>query len=128
MNKENFGVSVSLSKDGRKLGIGTSMTNMGDGRATLYDVNTGKIIKSVIGKPIKFLGMGEDYKNLEEFRPDGLASRILGMGDVVGLMDDFKKVADDEAEQDAEKMLSGQFSSRNASNLICAPTDDSSSL
>ena len=41
-------------------------------------------IKSVTGKPVKFLGMGEDLKALEPFRPEGLADRILGFGDVVG--------------------------------------------
>jgi signal recognition particle subunit SRP54 len=46
---------------------------------------------------------------LEVFRPEGLSSRILGMGDVMGLMSDFEKVADDDAEADAEKMLRGQF-------------------
>ncbi len=67
-------------------------------------------IKAVTGKPIKFLGMGEDLKELEEFRPEGLADRILGFGDVVGLMKDFEKVVDEkEAEKDAKKMLSGDF-------------------
>lgn len=66
-------------------------------------------IKEVTGKPIKFLGMGEEVDKLDEFRSEGLASRILGMGDVVGLMEDFEKVADKDSEKDAEKMLSGQF-------------------
>lgn len=67
-------------------------------------------IKSITGKPIKFLGMGEALDDLEEFRPQGLADRILGFGDVVGLMQDFEKVVDqDTAERDAKKMLSGQF-------------------
>jgi signal recognition particle subunit SRP54 len=67
-------------------------------------------IKEVTGKPIKFVGMGEGMDKLEEFRPDGLASRILGMGDVVGLMQDFEKVVDTEkAEEDAEKILKGEF-------------------
>ncbi|MEL6342811.1 MAG: signal recognition particle protein [Myxococcota bacterium] len=67
-------------------------------------------IKEVTGKPIKFLGMGEDLDDLEEFRPEGLADRILGFGDVVGLMQDFEKVVDkDTAEKDAVKMLQGQF-------------------
>lgn len=66
-------------------------------------------IKEVTGKTIKFLGMGEDVKQLEEFRSEGLASRILGMGDVVGLMEDFEKVSTEDSEKDAEKMLSGQF-------------------
>ncbi|MFN0062613.1 MAG: signal recognition particle protein [Myxococcaceae bacterium] len=68
-------------------------------------------IKEVTGKPIKFLGMGESLDRLEEFRPDGLAGRILGFGDIVGLMKDFESVVDEKkAEADAEKLLSGNFS------------------
>jgi signal recognition particle subunit SRP54 len=67
-------------------------------------------IKEVTGKPIKFLGMGESLDKLEEFRPEGLASRILGMGDIVGLMKDFEGVVDAEkAEEDAVRMLKGKF-------------------
>jgi signal recognition particle subunit SRP54 len=67
-------------------------------------------IKAVTGKPIKFLGMGEQLDALEEFRPEGLASRIMGFGDIVGLMTDFEKVVDeDQAEADARKLLSGKF-------------------
>jgi signal recognition particle subunit SRP54 len=66
-------------------------------------------IREVTGQPIKFLGMGEDLDRLEEFRPEGLASRILGMGDVVGLMHDFERVAQGDREEDALRMLQGQF-------------------
>ena len=67
-------------------------------------------IKEVTGKPIKFLGLGESLDKLEEFRPEGLASRILGMGDIVGLVKDFEEVVDAEkAEQDAIRMLKGKF-------------------
>ncbi len=67
-------------------------------------------IKEITGKPIKFLGMGETLDKLEEFRPEGLAGRILGFGDVVGLMKDFENVVDqDKAEEDAKKLLSGRF-------------------
>src|SRR5204862_7664091 len=67
-------------------------------------------IKEVTGKPIKYLGMGESMDKLEEFRPEGLASRILGMGDIVGLMKDFEGVVDAEkAEEDAVRMLKGKF-------------------
>jgi signal recognition particle subunit SRP54 len=66
-------------------------------------------IKEITGKPIKFLGMGEALERFEEFRPEGLASRILGMGDIVGLMDDFEKVTDDDAQKDAERMMQGSF-------------------
>ncbi|MHB8419634.1 MAG: signal recognition particle protein [Myxococcales bacterium] len=67
-------------------------------------------IKEITGKPIKFVGMGEGLDKLEEFRPDGLASRILGFGDIVGLMKDFEGMVDeDKAEEDAKKILSGDF-------------------
>ncbi len=57
--------------------------------------------------------MGEAMDRLEEFRPDGLASRILGFGDIVGLMKDFEGVVDEKkAEEDAEKLLSGRFTMR----------------
>jgi len=67
-------------------------------------------IKEATGVPIKFLGMGEALDRLEEFRPEGLASRILGFGDVVGLVKDFEEVVDEKkAEEDAARMLSGEF-------------------
>jgi signal recognition particle subunit SRP54 len=67
-------------------------------------------IKQVTGKPIKFIGTGEKMDRLEEFRPEGLAGRILGFGDIVGLMQDFEEVVDTEkAEEDAEKILTGNF-------------------
>lgn len=68
-------------------------------------------IKAVTGKPVKFLGQGEELDRLESFRPDGLAQRILGMGDVVGLMQDFEKHVDQATvEKDADKILKGNFS------------------
>lgn len=67
-------------------------------------------IKEVTGAPIKYIGVGEGLDKLEEFRPDGLASRILGFGDVVGLVKDFERVADvKKAEEDAMRLLRGQF-------------------
>jgi signal recognition particle subunit SRP54 len=67
-------------------------------------------IKEVTQVPIKWVGMGEKLDKLEEFRPEGLAGRILGFGDIVGLMKDFEQVVDqDKAEADAQKLLSGNF-------------------
>ncbi len=67
-------------------------------------------VKAVTGVPIKFLGTGETVDRLEEFRPEGLASRILGMGDIVGLVKDFEEVVDEkEAEEDAARILKGRF-------------------
>ena len=67
-------------------------------------------VKAVTGVPIKFLGTGESVDRLEEFRPEGLASRILGMGDVVGLVKDFEQVVDQkQAEESAQRMLKGRL-------------------
>jgi signal recognition particle subunit SRP54 len=67
-------------------------------------------VKAATGVPIKFLGTGETVDKLEEFRPEGLASRILGMGDIVGLVQDFEEVVDEkQAEADAERLLKGKF-------------------
>ena len=76
-------------------------------------------IKEVTGKPIKFLGTGEGLDRLDEFRPEGLASRILGFGDIVGLVKDFEEHVDEEtAEKDAEKILSGDFTLEDFVNQI----------
>ncbi len=67
-------------------------------------------VREVTGAPVIFSGMGETTDKLEEFRADGMASRILGMGDVVGLMQDFERVVDQKkVEADAARMLSGEF-------------------
>lgn len=67
-------------------------------------------VKEVTGAPVRFAGVGEQIDKFEEFRPDGMASRVLGMGDVVGLMKDFQEVVDEkEATEKAMKMLEGQF-------------------
>ena len=68
-------------------------------------------IRSATGVPVRYVTLGEGVDRLENFRPEGLASRILGMGDVVGLMQDFEEVVDQEqAEAEAEKLLKGKFS------------------
>jgi signal recognition particle subunit SRP54 len=67
-------------------------------------------IKEVTGAPILYSGVGEGTDKFEEFRADGMASRILGFGDVVGLMKDFEEVVDKkEASEQAMKMLQGDF-------------------
>ena len=67
-------------------------------------------IREVTGAPLRFIGMGEGTDKLEEFRPEGMASRVLGMGDVVGLMKDFEQVVDQKkAAEDAMRMLEGKF-------------------
>jgi signal recognition particle subunit SRP54 len=67
--------------------------------------------KMVTGKPVKFLGVGEKLDKLEEFRPEGMAQRILGMGDIVGLVKDaMEKFDAEETQRLQEKMEKGQFS------------------
>ena len=67
-------------------------------------------IKSVTGVPIKFIGTGEKTENFEIFYPDRLASRILGMGDVVSLVEKAQEHIDEkEAERMAEKMRKADF-------------------
>ncbi len=68
-------------------------------------------VKMVTGAPIKFLGVGEKYDALEEFHPERMASRILGMGDVVSLVEKAQQeVSEEEAERMAEKMAKGKLS------------------
>ncbi len=67
-------------------------------------------VKEVTGAPVRFAGVGESIDKFEEFRPEGMASRVLGMGDVVGLMKDFQEVIDEqEAAEKAMKLLQGDF-------------------
>jgi signal recognition particle subunit SRP54 len=67
-------------------------------------------IRSVTGVPIKYLGTGEGVEDLELFEPQRLASRILGMGDVIGLIEKAEGLFDtDQAKNQAEKMFSGRF-------------------
>ncbi|MCE5207413.1 MAG: signal recognition particle protein [Chloroflexi bacterium] len=68
-------------------------------------------IRSVTGVPIKYLGTGEGVEALETFDPGRLASRILGMGDILGLIEKAESAFDQEqAQKQAQKMLAGEFS------------------
>jgi signal recognition particle subunit SRP54 len=76
-------------------------------------------IKEVTGAPVVFVGIGETTDKLDVFRAEGMASRILGMGDVVGLMQDFEQVVDQkQAEQDAMRLMSGQFTLQDFLNQV----------
>ncbi|MDE0334867.1 MAG: signal recognition particle protein, partial [Defluviicoccus sp.] len=67
-------------------------------------------MRAVTGCPIKLLGTGEGLDALEAFHPDRIASRILGMGDVVSLVEKAQEtIAEEEAEKLARKMQKGQF-------------------
>jgi signal recognition particle subunit SRP54 len=76
-------------------------------------------IRSVTGVPIKFLGTGEALDALEIFDPNRLASRILGMGDILGLIEKAEEAYDQEvAREQAEKMMSGEFTLEDFSNQL----------
>jgi len=67
-------------------------------------------IRSVTGVPIKYLGVSENMDGLERFDPERLSSRILGMGDMIGLIEKAEAELDAaEAAKSAQKMLSGEF-------------------
>ena len=67
-------------------------------------------VKAVTGKPIKFIGTGEKLDDLELFHPDRMASRILGMGDVLSLIEKASEVTDEESSKNlVERMKSNKF-------------------
>jgi signal recognition particle subunit SRP54 len=67
-------------------------------------------IKAVTGKPIKFVGLGEKMNDLEVFHPDRMASRILGMGDVLSLIEKAQEAIDEQkAKELGSKMMNLEF-------------------
>lgn len=66
-------------------------------------------VLEVTGKPIKFVSMGEKPDSLEVFHPDRMAKRILGMGDVISIVEQAQKNADEKQVEDAERMLREGF-------------------
>ncbi len=91
----------------KRIGItGVVLTKMdGDARG-----GAALSIKQVIGQPVKFVGVGEKYDALEPFYPDRVAQRILGMGDVLSLIEEVQsKVDQDEAESQLKKLQRNQF-------------------
>ena len=67
-------------------------------------------VRSVTGKPIKYIGMGEKMEDLEAFHPDRMASRILGMGDVLSLIEKAQEAYDEkQAQEMAQKMRNNEF-------------------
>lgn len=66
-------------------------------------------VRHVTGKPVKFVGVGEKLANLEPFHPERMASRILGMGDVLSLVEEARRSVDmEQAEKLAKKVKSGK--------------------
>jgi signal recognition particle subunit SRP54 len=91
----------------RRVGItGVVLTKMdGDARG-----GAALSIKQVIGQPVKFVGVGEKYDALEPFYPERVAQRILGMGDVLSLIEEVQsKVDQSEAEEQLKKLQKNEF-------------------
>ena len=66
-------------------------------------------VRQITGKPIKFIGVGEKYDQLEPFHPERVASRILGMGDVLSLVEEVeRKVDQEQAERLGRKLVKGK--------------------
>jgi signal recognition particle subunit SRP54 len=65
-------------------------------------------IKSVVGKPIKFIGVGEKIEDLELFHPERIASRILGMGDVISLVEKAQEAIDENDAKSLEEKIRTQ--------------------
>ena len=95
---KNFGERVVLT--------GIVLTRVdGDGRG-----GAALSMRAVSGKPIKLMGVGEKLEALEDFHPDRIAGRILGMGDVVGLVEKaMETVEAEKAQKMAERMKKGAF-------------------
>jgi signal recognition particle subunit SRP54 len=94
-------VSVAKTFD-EKLGVsGFIMTKLdGDARG-----GAALSIRAVTGKPIKFIGVGEKLDALELFHPERMASRILGMGDVVSLVEKAQELFDEKEAKELEKKI-----------------------
>ncbi len=99
-------VNVAESFKGRLDLTGVVLTRIdGDGRG-----GAALSMRAVTGKPIKLLGVGEKMDALEDFHPERIAGRILGMGDVVSLVEKAADTIDQaQAEKIAKKMRKGQF-------------------
>ncbi len=65
-------------------------------------------VRKVTGKPIKFIGVGEKLDDIEMFHPDRMASRILGMGDVLTLIEKAEKAFDEDKAKDLQKKIKNQ--------------------
>jgi signal recognition particle subunit SRP54 len=93
---------VSAATFNEKVGIdGVCLTKMdGDARG-----GAALSIKSITGKPVKFIGTGEKLDDLQEFFPDRMAGRILGMGDVLSLVEKAQEHFDEKQAQDLERKM-----------------------
>ena len=108
-------VNVAAEFDSQVGITGVALTRMdGDGRG-----GAALSMRAVTGKPIKLVGTGEKMDALEDFHPERVASRILGMGDVVSLVEKAAETIDEEdAKKMAKKMAKGEFDLDDLSNQL----------
>ena len=101
-------VAVEVAEEfDAKIGIsGVVLTRMdGDGRG-----GAALSMRAVTGKPIRFVGLGEKMDAIETFEPDRIAGRILGMGDIVALVEKAQETIEaEQAEKMMKRMMKGQF-------------------
>ncbi|TPE48834.1 signal recognition particle protein [Amaricoccus solimangrovi] len=99
-------VNVAEQFDGRVGISGVVLTRMdGDGRG-----GAALSMRAVTGKPIRFVGLGEKMDALEEFHPERIAGRILGMGDIVSLVEKARETLEaEQAERMMKRFQKGQF-------------------
>ncbi len=104
---EQFDAQIGIS--------GVVLTRMdGDGRG-----GAALSMRAVTGKPIKFVGLGEKMDALEEFHPERIASRILGMGDIVSLVEKAQETIEaEQAEKMMKRMMKGQFNMNDLRNQL----------
>ena len=106
----------SADEFNKQLGLdGVIMTKLdGDARG-----GAALSVKAVTGKPIKFVGLGEKIDALEEFHPERMADRILGMGDVVTLVEKAREaISEEEARKAQDKLRSGEFTLADFRDLL----------
>ena len=104
---EQFDAQIGIS--------GVVLTRMdGDGRG-----GAALSMRAVTGKPIKFVGLGEKMDAIEEFHPERIASRILGMGDIVSLVEKAQETIEaEQAEKMMKRMMKGQFNMNDLRNQL----------
>jgi signal recognition particle subunit SRP54 len=107
--------AVTLAREfNEKIGItGIILTRLdGDARG-----GAALSMRAVTGKPIKLIGVGEKLDAIESFQPDRIAGRILGMGDVVGLVERAAEaIQQEDAEKLAKKLVKGEFTLQDMAN------------
>ncbi|OSP56859.1 signal recognition particle protein [Pseudoruegeria sp. SK021] len=108
-------VNVATEFDGKVGVTGVVLTRMdGDGRG-----GAALSMRAVTGKPIKFVGLGEKLDAIEEFHPERVAGRILGMGDIVSLVEKAQETIEaEQAERMMKRFQKGQFNMNDLRNQL----------